>query len=388
VKQILGALLLILLSGCTTTLAGARDDPKTLKDVPAGDDKRKMAGVPFRMPAPSFVVTEKPATEELPTRYELTLTHRPSDDQVYLLNIDAPGLTTTEFGLEFGATGQLTSVNANATPGIVPVVNALGEFVVGLVGAAARVSGLGMMDVSDTAPLIATLEKVKTANSNLKALADQVKARLRPGLDAAANTQRLYPQTKAEEGVFEEASKILRREARTSYVNEVNAYLGKASGADNVVAGKDIQNLQNAIERLDEAAVRSLKPGFQGADNEWKALQAKALASMPQWRLAKTFEDAKSLPAREWRHRHATVLEDRIDDIDKQLSVAPTKALEEATAPAVGDGDWRIKRVRTCRGSGRAVGALPHGGHRPAWSGIDAAANDGVRARSTGTGPA
>ena len=128
----------LLFLGCTTSLSAKRVGPGGVVD-----------GVPLRLPAANFVITETPASVGKPTTYALGLVQSPSADGLYSVRLNPGLMSSSDLTLALGGQGQLTGLNASSSLASAQLIQALGQFTVGVVDVAAKVAPAGMLDSSD-----------------------------------------------------------------------------------------------------------------------------------------------------------------------------------------------------------------------------------------------
>jgi len=342
----IGLGLSLLLLGCSTSVSAKRVGSNGVVD-----------GVPLRFPVANFVVTETPASADKPTTYTLKLVQSPSADELYSVKLKPGSMSTSDLTLAIGEQGQLTGFNAASSPAAVPVIQALGEFVVGAVGVGAKAAAASMMDSSDREGpgLVGQLEEIKKVpdqvcplRTDLRRLQEKIQAdrangpayrtmlesckksapdliepmfsRLNPDLDPAANLARLYATNDTQRAALEAAAaraKVYRHE-----------HLGIAEDAylDGRAKAPEIEQIEAAIAALNKPAVAAAKPSQENPDKSAKLARVKTLAiiTIDERNLAKGFAEAAKLSAREWRNRHATVIEDRIDALGREMALETT----------------------------------------------------------------
>ena len=288
--SVLGVSLSLFLLDCSTSVSAKRVGTDGVVD-----------GVPLRLPVASFVITETPASADKPTTYALGLVQSPSADELYSVRLKPGWMSSSDLKLAFGAQGQLTGLNASSSPAAAPAIQALGEFVVGVVGVGAKVAATGVVNASDGGGpgLIGELEETKekpdevcrlrsdlrhtqedvqadrgkasaylmvldSCKKNVPNLLGPMLSRLNPDLDLAANFARLYPTNETQRAALEATAARVRTYGQ--------------------------QHLGSAEKAIDERT------------------------------LAQGLAEAAKLSAREWRNRHATVIEDRIDALGRELA--------------------------------------------------------------------
>ena len=333
----------LFLLGCGTSVSAKRVGSDGVVD-----------GVPLRLPVANFVITETPASADKPTTYALSLVQAPSADELYSVKLKPGSMSSSDLTLAIGEQGQLTGFNASSSPAAVPVIQALGEFVVGAVGVGAKVAAASMADSSDgEGPgLVGELEKAKKnpdevcpVRSDLRRLQEQANvdranipayktalesckksvpdllspmlSRLNPELDLAANLARLYPTNDTQRAAIEATA------ARVKTYRHHNLGIAEAAFLGGRVKSPEIEQIEAAIAALSKPAVSAVKLDKGNADSLAKLarVQALALVTIDERNLAKGFAEAAKLSAREWRNRHATVIEDRIDALGRELAL-------------------------------------------------------------------
>ena len=179
--------------------------------------------------------------------------------------------------------------------------------------------------------------RIKECGSAMPDAVHRLVGRLNIDLDDAANVMRLYPETENERAVLEAASGTVKVYKPATFATARLEYLASANNLPKVVAPddakKDADALDAAISALDASGIAAVvrpKAAKQDPGEKLKRLKKLALVAINERRLAKTFAEAAKLSSREWRNRRATVLEDRIDEIDRALALqpAPSSALQ------------------------------------------------------------
>src|SRR5262245_23482990 len=95
--------LVVLLSGCTTTYKGTRIMP----DGTFQNESR--AGIPFTLPRPEFKLERDGM--DTPARYKVSVTYVPDPNQRYTIRLSPALFSTVQFGADLGEDGELTTVS-------------------------------------------------------------------------------------------------------------------------------------------------------------------------------------------------------------------------------------------------------------------------------------
>lgn len=333
----------LFLLGCSTSVSATRVGSDGVVD-----------GVPLRLPVANFVIAETPASADKPTTYTLSLVQAPSADELYSVKLKPGSMSSSDLKLAFGAQGQLTGLNASLSPVTAPTIRALGDFVVAGVGVGARAAVTGMADSSDGGGpgLLAELEETRKKpeevcplRSDLRHVQEEVQAgrakapayvtvlnsckksvpdllepmlsRLNPDLDLAANFARLYPTNETQRAALEATA------ARVKTYRHHHLGMAEESYAGRSVKSPEVEQIEAAITALSKHAVVLVRPEKGNVDGLAKLARAKALAivTIDERNLAKPLAEAAKLSAREWRNRHATAVEDRIEALGRELAL-------------------------------------------------------------------
>lgn len=111
-------------AGCSTTLEVHRVSP----DMDKNPDAR--VGLPYNLRQPKFVVREiKPTPENDHASFQVDVELVPDPGERYAVRLSPACMTETDFTLDLGDQGTLTSINAQTREQLTPTIKALGKFV-------------------------------------------------------------------------------------------------------------------------------------------------------------------------------------------------------------------------------------------------------------------